>query len=290
MTRPSVTLLFATAAVVLVSACNKSSGDKPAAAAPTPPPAVAATGNAAPALAPSAAASAAPTVSAEPAATPATPPTPPVPAVDPAPVTPATTPATKALAQTVPEVVPARAGGGGSAAPDLVGQLLAAPGLKSDAVLSSVAGDLGSKVAGLGTSLASQPATKEQLDNALKSLASGREVAALDLISKVSQARLTPEQAQAAMQVKDLATAYAVQRNFNSIQGAQDDVAQVVSGLRKGEVATVVPAVQKVLDNGKLTDPQRQLLTDLADRYAPGFKNVSETLTQGLKSIKGLGK
>ncbi len=286
MTRPSVTLLFATAAVLLVSACNESSGDKPAAAAPTPPPAVAATGNAAPALAPSAAASAAPSVSAEPAATPATPPTPPVPAVDPAPVT----PVTKALAQTVPEAVPARAGGGGSAAPDLVGQLLAAPGLKSDAVLSSVAGDLGSKVAGLGTSLASQPAAKEQLDNALKSLASGREVAALDLISKVSQARLTPEQAQAAMQVKDLATAYAVQRNFGSIQGAQDDVAQVVSGLRKGEVATVVPAVQKVLDNGKLTDPQRQLLTDLADRYAPGFKNVSETLTQGLKSIKGLGK
>jgi hypothetical protein len=219
---------------------------------------------------------------ADPAAMPVAPPTPPTPAVDPAVAAPNTT----ALAQAATDAAPVRATSAVVASTDLVGQLLAAPGLKSDEVLGSVARDLGSKAAGLGTSLASQPAVKEQLDSALKSLAGGKELAALDLISKVSQAKLTPEQTQVATQVKDLATAYVVQRNFGALEGAQGDVTQIVSGLRKGEVATVVPAVQKVLDNAKLTAPQRQLLTDVADRYAPGFKNVSETVSRGLKSIK----
>ena len=274
MTKQSVTLLAATATVLLVSACNKTGSDKSAAGAPNPPATAGATGNVAPAPAAN--------LPADPAAVPATPPTPPTPAVDLAVTAPNTTAATDAT--------PAKVAVPSSPATDLVGQLLAAPGLKSDEVLGSVARDLGSKAAGLGTSLASQPAVKEQLDSALKSLASGRELAALDLMSKVSQAKLTPEQTRVATQVKDLATAYVVQRNFGALEGAQGDVAQIVSGLRKGEVVTVVPAVQKVLDNAKLTGPQRQLLTDVADRYAPGFKNVSETVSQGLKSIKGLGK
>jgi hypothetical protein len=199
-------------------------------------------------------------------------------------------PDTKALGRATTNAVPAKPAAAVGAAPDLVGLLLAAPGLKSDEVLGSVARDLVSKVAVLGTSLAAQPAAKERLDRALTALAGGREVAALDLLAKVWQARLTPEQARVAMQVKDLATAYAVQRNFGLIQGARDDVAQVVLGLRQGEVATVVPAVQKMLDSGKLTEPQRELLTDLADRSAPGFKQVSETLTQGLKSPKESGR
>jgi hypothetical protein len=300
--------------LMLASGCGKSNSEKPAAPPPpapqaaapqtTPLPTAAAPAPAEPAAptapatparksAPAVASSdvtneAAPTATAATAVAPAN-----VPAAAPPDATAVTVPATNttspAATTATNDLVSQVKASVSTTAGDLANQLLSGVGLKSDATLTSVANDLAGKVQTLGTSLASQPALKSQLDGALSALAGGKNVEALDALAKLSQAKLTPEQTQLVSQVKDLTAAYVVQRNFGALDSVRGDVAQVVNGLRKGEVTTVVPAVQNVLDKGKLTDPQKQLLTDVADRYAPGFKKVSDAVS-GLKDLKWFGK
>ncbi|HKI70339.1 MAG TPA: hypothetical protein VKA67_12160, partial [Verrucomicrobiae bacterium] len=94
-------------------------------------------------------------------------------------------------------------------------------------------------------------------------------------------------------QVGNLTSAYVVQKNFSSLDGAQGDVANIVNSLRDGEISAAVPSIQKVAQNANLTQPQKELIGTLTDKYAPGLKKVAGTLQQGLqdvKSLPGLGK
>jgi hypothetical protein len=92
-----------------------------------------------------------------------------------------------------------------------------------------------------------------------------------------------------AKEVGNLASAYVVQKNFASLDGAQGDVATIVSSLRQGQITPALPAMQKVAQNGNLTAPQKQLLGSIADKYAPGVSKAASALSQGLQSIPGLG-
>lgn len=65
-------------------------------------------------------------------------------------------------------------------------------------------------------------------------------------------------------------------------------MATIVNSLRKGEVASAVPAIQKISQNANLTAPQKQLIGSLADNYAPGLKKAADSLQQGLKGIQAL--
>jgi hypothetical protein len=124
----------------------------------------------------------------------------------------------------------------------------------------------------------------------LQSLTAGKDSTALGQVFQVAQAatNLTPQQQQLAKDVGNLASAYVVQKNFSSLDGAQGDVASLVNALRQGNLTAAVPPLQKVAQNAGLTPSQKELVSSLADQYAPGLKKAAGSLQQGLKSLPSL--
>jgi len=187
-----------------------------------------------------------------------------------------------------PEAVKAAVEATKATVSDLTAQFSKAAAAQSDQVLGSIGGDLATKVKSLGESLGANEAVKTQLDNTLQSLLAGQDSAAVNSVFQVAQAaNLTPQQVGLAKEVGNLASAYAVQRNFSALDGAQGDVATIVNSLRKGEIAAAVPPIQKISQNANLTAPQKELIGSLADTYAPGLKKVAGSLQQGLKGLPG---
>ena len=111
----------------------------------------------------------------------------------------------------------------------------------------------------------------------------------LAAFQKLSQTKLTPEQTKLAKDVGHLGSAYLVHKNLGNLEGSQSDVAQIVHSLRKGNITEALPAVKKVSHNAKLTPAQKELLTSLADKYAPGASKESGALN-GAKGNPELGK
>ena len=77
-----------------------------------------------------------------------------------------------------------------------------------------------------------------------------------------------------------------MQKNFAALDGAQGDVATIVSSLRSGKVKDALPSLKNVAASAKLTDTQKQLITTIADKYAPGLNKATGAL-DGLKKIPG---
>ncbi len=177
-----------------------------------------------------------------------------------------------------------------AAVTDLSAQFAQAAAAQTDKLLGSIGGDLAGKVKSLSQSLGVNDALKSQLDGALQSLTAGKDSTALGQVFQVAQAatNLTPQQQQLAKDVSNIASAYVVQKNFSSLDGAQGDVAGVVNALRQGDIAAAVPPLQKVAQNAGLTPSQKELVSSLADQYAPGLKKAAGTLQQGLKSLPSL--
>jgi hypothetical protein len=172
---------------------------------------------------------------------------------------------------------------------DLASQLVQKVKAGADEKLGPIATDLASKVNSLSSSLGANETVKAQLDSTLQSLLGGMDAAALGTAFKVVEAaKLTPEQVGLAKEVGNLASAFVVQRNFASLDGAQGDVATLVNSLRKGEVAAALAPLQKITQNANLTATQKDLLSSLADQYAPALKNAAGSLQQGLQNLKSL--
>ena len=208
------------------------------------------------------------------------------PAVAPAaaPAVPATPATTAAVAPPSPAATPQAAN------PDPVAQFVASLKSHTDPQLSSLGSELADKVKALQQSASGNSAVQSQLDAATKSLAAGNDAGALSTLYQSPQsASLTPQQMQLAKDVGNVASAYVVQKNFASLDGAQSDVATIVNSLHKGEITPALPAIEKVGQNASLTPPQKQLLASIADKYAPGMSKAASTLQQGLKSVPGLG-
>ena len=159
----------------------------------------------------------------------------------------------------------------------------------SDKVLGSLGGDLVSKYTALDQSLGAGSALKSQLTGSLQSLLGGKDSAALGTVFALSQAaNLTDAQKNLVAEASNLTTAFVVQRNFAALDGASGDVATIVNSLRKGEVVTAIPAIQKVTQNANLTAPQKALIGSVADKYAPGLRKAKDSLKQGIQGIKSL--
>ena len=177
-----------------------------------------------------------------------------------------------------------------AASSDLSTQFAEAAAAQTDKLLGSIGGDLAGKAKSLTQSLGANDALKSQLDSALQSLTNGKDSTALNQVFQVAQAatNLTPQQQQLAREVGNLASAFVVQKNFSALDGAQGDVAGVVNALRQGDVTAAIPPLQKVAQNAGLTPSQKQLITSIADQYAPGLKRAAGTLQQGLNSLPSL--
>ena len=178
-----------------------------------------------------------------------------------------------------------------SAASDSVSQFAQSAAAQSDKVASSIGSDLVAKAKSLAQSAADNSTLKSGVSSALSSLSSGNDSAALTtLFSQAKEASLTPQQTQLVKDVGNLASAYVAQRNFSSLDGAQGDVATLVNSLRKGEVPAALPALQSLAQNASLTPKQKDLLSTLADNYAPGLKKTADSLKQGLQGLQGITK
>lgn len=145
----------------------------------------------------------------------------------------------------------------------------------SDSQLGDIASQLTGKITKLESLLGKDSAIKAKLDGTLTSLTGGADSNALaSALGMVKGAKFTPEQLGLAKQVGNLTSAFVVQKNFASLDGAQGDVATIVSSLRDGKITAAVPALKNVASNAHLTDGQKQLITTVADKYAPGWQKA----------------
>jgi hypothetical protein len=152
--------------------------------------------------------------------------------------------------------------------------------------MKSLSSDFGSKVSALSKSLGSNPQMQGQLESVVKSLMGDKGAASLAGLQKLTKAKLTPDQTRIAKDVYNTGSAYLVQKNFGSLEGSQTEVSHVVNSLRKGSYAESLPALKKIGQNANLTQPQKDLISSLADQYAPGLKKAGDAL----KGIPGLNK
>ena len=172
---------------------------------------------------------------------------------------------------------------------NLLGQLNSAAASGGDPTLKSLGSELGSKVQASHQSLAGKPDTQGQLSGALKSILGNKGGETLAAFQKLSQTKLTPEQAKLAKDAGHLGSAYLVHKNLGNLEGSQSDVAQIVRSVRKGNFTEALPAIKKVSQNAKLTPAQKELLASLAEKYAPGASKESGAL-KGVKRNPDLGK
>ena len=169
----------------------------------------------------------------------------------------------------------------------LVSQFMEQAKAASDSQLGPIAGELTTKLQSLGSSLAGNVTVKTALDGTLKSLTGGMDSEALtSAFDLVKSAKLTPEQVGVAKEVGNLTSAYVVQKNFATLEGSQSDVATIVKSLRGGNVTAAIPPLKNVASNAKLTDPQKQIITKVADKYAPGWEKAKGAM-DSLKKLPG---
>jgi hypothetical protein len=159
----------------------------------------------------------------------------------------------------------------------------------SDSQLGGIASELTDKIKSFGASLGENAAVKGKLDEVLGSLTGGKDSAALTAaFNLAAAAKLTPQQTDLAKQVGNVASAYVVQKNFSTLGGAQGDVATIVSSLRAGKIAPAIPAIKNVAGNAHLTDTQKQLISSVADKYAPGLSKAKGAI-DAIKKFPGFG-
>lgn len=169
---------------------------------------------------------------------------------------------------------------------DLAQKLLAtASQTKPDQLLQSIGKDVQTSVANLRQSLTSDATLQGSLDTVVQALVGNQDIKALDAYQKLTGAKLTPEQTELAKEVKDTISAFVVQKNFSGLADSESDVAKIVSALRQGDAVAAVPAIQKVATSAQLTGSQKELLTSLADQYAPGLKSAGKAVQEGVKPL-----
>jgi hypothetical protein len=171
----------------------------------------------------------------------------------------------------------------------LVAKFLDTAKAAQDGQLGTIASELTGKMQALGESLGANDAVKQKLDRTLESLTGGQDSDALKhAFDLVKAAKLTPEQVDAAKQVGNLASAYVMQKNFATLEGSQSDVATVVNSLRKGPLTAAIVPLKNVATNTHLTDGQKQLVTTVADKYAPGWQKAKNAM-DAFKKLPGFG-
>lgn len=175
-----------------------------------------------------------------------------------------------------------------SAANELATQFMAQAKAATDSKLGEIASELTTKMQALTAAVGTNAAVKSSLESTLQSLTSGLDANALSSAFKVAEAaKFTPEQLTLAKEVGNLASAFVVQKNFAALEGAQGDVATIVKSLRSGQITAAIPSLKNVATNAHLTDSQKQLVTTIADKYAPGWKNAAGAV-DAIKKLPGL--
>jgi len=179
-----------------------------------------------------------------------------------------------------------------STANDMATKFVAQAKTAADAKLAPIASELTSKIAALTSSVGSNETITSKLESTLAALTSGQDASALSSVFEISKvaeaAKLTPQQLGLAKEVGSLASAFVVQKDFAALEGAQGDVATIVKSLRAGEITAAIPALKNVATNVNLTNSQKQLITSIADQYAPGWQKAAQTL-DAIKKLPGLG-
>jgi hypothetical protein len=154
----------------------------------------------------------------------------------------------------------------------------------ADDQTKSLANELGTKASALSKSLEGNAAAQKQLDTAMNAVLGQNGPAAINALQSLTAAKLTPEQTRLTKDVYNVGSAYVVKKNFSSLEGSQIEVNQVVAALRKGSATEALPPLKTLGQKATLTQPQKDMVASLTDKYAPGLKKASE----GLKSLPGL--
>lgn len=169
---------------------------------------------------------------------------------------------------------------------NLIAKFLTTAKSAKDGQLGTIGSELTGKIQALGATAVGD-SVKNKLNGALMLLTGGKDSAALvSAFDLVKEAKLTPDQLGLAKQVGNLASAYVVQKNFASLEGAQGDVASLVKSLRDGKLTAAIAPVKNIAGNTHLTDGQKKLIKTVADKYAPGWEKAKGAV-DAIKKLPG---
>lgn len=171
---------------------------------------------------------------------------------------------------------------------DVTKQLTTSIQAKADSVLNELSKELSTKVQSLTQSLGTEEGVKSTVQSALKSLTENKDIQSLEIYQKVAQAKLTPEQTKLATEVRDVLSAFTVQKNFSSLAASQGEVGKIVTALRSADTTTALTSLKSLSSNASLSAGQKDLLNTLVGQYAGGVQEAGKALQDGLKGLNPL--
>ncbi|HVR34444.1 MAG TPA: hypothetical protein VMS21_01190 [Methylomirabilota bacterium] len=166
--------------------------------------------------------------------------------------------------------------------------LVASARATSDDTLASIGEEIQAKVIEMEPALSTHADLRQTVEQTLKALAGGEDSEVVGLYGQLTEAKLTPEQTELAGDFKDVLSAFVVQRNFAGVDGAEGEVSQIVSAFRDGNAAGAIVPLQGLAGKASLTPGQKELVSSLAESYAPALKGAGEAVQEGVKSLNNL--
>ena len=159
-----------------------------------------------------------------------------------------------------------------------------------DPVIKSLGTELMGKALPLARSFGANAELASTLGPTLQALTANQLKPSLTGLQRLSEAKLTAEQAKLFGDFGNLAHAYLAQRNLATLPDAKSDVAQLVSSLRQGKITEAVPVLQKISQNAKLTAPQKELVTALVAKFAPATGKAADAVGSAAKALPAAAK
>jgi hypothetical protein len=140
----------------------------------------------------------------------------------------------------------------------------------------------------LKTALASDTASSGLLSQAMSALSAGKDIPFLQSLTQLYNAKLTPAQLKLVGQLRDESAALLLQRSVAAPTPAlAGPVHDTVAALRAGNYSTALQQLTGLASQAQLTVPQKDLLKNLANQYAP--KSLTDAAATADKALNSLG-
>ncbi len=176
-----------------------------------------------------------------------------------------------------------------------------APAAAATATATDLADSLKARIAEASKSaleeakaLIKDPATaapvKEQLTKLADSLTGGKDGAAAEALAKIVALKPTEQQMGLVKELQAHVGTLVLGRNFNAADPASGGaVKAAIDAIKAKDTAGIIGNLQKLADNNKLTDAQKQMAGNLLASWSPKLAAAAEKAKAGVEKLKGFG-
>lgn len=131
---------------------------------------------------------------------------------------------------------------------------------------------------------------KEQLTKLTDSLLGNKDGEAAAALSKIVALKPSEEQMGVVKELQSNLGVLVLGRNFDANDPASGGaVKQTIDAIRANDTASIVSGLQKLGTTAKLTDSQKEIVTNLVGSYGGKLAGVTDTVNKATDALKGFG-